>query len=193
MPIVKHPGSMASHLATAYSTPGQAPRVAQATGGEWPGIQQDRGKIDVNHYQSGPGFNAGVDPAGVAIQNRGMANRAAYDQAEYARDPFGSSMGPLPDPRWEGLKQAMAESGVSRVRGGASPEGSKQLTGMSVQPGQGSLTTYGNAAGVTQGGMMKAAQPGAGDPSWLRTAGPSTQDMYRRRQQQALGGLQGAM
>lgn len=155
----------------------------QRGGGMYQGIQQPTG---------GAGFDSATDPNGTAIQMRGLQNAMDYNRAETEKNPF-HMPGPLPDPKWEGWKQAMFESGgADHVGVGPSPEGSKQFTGESTQPGQNMLTTFGNPAGVTQGGAVRAAVPGAGDPSWLGGSLPSTQDMYKRRQQQAISGLQEA-
>lgn len=51
------------------------------------------------------------DPLGVGVQARGMA---AARQSQLQSNPAFAS-GPLLDPRWEGLFQALAEHNVTRV------------------------------------------------------------------------------
>ena len=68
------------------------------------------------------------DPLGIGLRSRA---------ADYQRqlNPTGlGELGPLRDPMWEGLFQALQEAGVSGVKGGASPEGSNQLRGVPTQP-----------------------------------------------------------
>lgn len=61
------------------------------------------------NYQ-GYGNVQGADPLGNAVQGRGMQRRF-----EFAQEHPGTSFGPLPDPKWEGLFQAMQEQGVDKV------------------------------------------------------------------------------
>lgn len=61
-----------------------------------------------------------TDPLGLGVQQRGMDS---YQAAKQQEDPNYLS-GPLPDPRWEGLLQALAESGATHVgQDAARPEG----------------------------------------------------------------------
>lgn len=61
--------------------------------------------------------------AGIGQMQRGMANRQAYDyEASTAPRATGAPNfinSVLPDARWEGLKQALAERGTDKLRTGA--------------------------------------------------------------------------
>lgn len=113
--------------------PGRNPRglkiiVGQRGGEAYSGIEQP--KIEgVVGGSDGPNS----DPLGIGLQQRGMEHAQAYRQAEFRKDPKTLS-GPLPNPMWEGLFQALGEQGVDRIRGGPSAAGSNQLRGESVQP-----------------------------------------------------------
>lgn len=54
----------------------------------------------------------------VGLQQRGMQNRRQYEQAESSRNPSHNIGAPV-DPMWEGLKQAIYESGADQVQTGA--------------------------------------------------------------------------
>lgn len=80
-------------------------------------------------FSQGYGNVQGADPLGISVQARGMDRRF-----NYAQQHPGSSFGPLPNPMWEGLFQALQEQGVDNVVGGNAPNsnafvGQKQLTG----------------------------------------------------------------
>ncbi len=89
----------------------------------------------------GPGVTAD-DPLGQGVQARGVE---VQRQERASRDPNYMS-GPLIDPQWAGLFQAMSERGVDRIRGGGAvpvaaspdfpttPRESNQFIGTSVQP-----------------------------------------------------------
>jgi hypothetical protein len=64
------------------------------------------------------------DPLGLDVQARGMAA---------AREHM-SPIGPLPDPRWAGFFQALADADVTKLVAGPSAPGSTQLRGQSLQP-----------------------------------------------------------
>lgn len=57
------------------------------------------------------GNNSGDDPLGIAVQGRAQAAR----QTQHLQDWGHPSFGPLPDPKWDGLFQAMGEQGVTGV------------------------------------------------------------------------------
>lgn len=62
------------------------------------------------------GLNAALlpnvdDPLGTGVKRRGMD--AYYAEARKSDPRFAS--GPLPDPQWEGMLQAMGEQGVTKV------------------------------------------------------------------------------
>ena len=139
----------------------------------------------------GGGFDPSTDPLGVALQGRAMQHRAQYVQQEQQKDPY-RNPGPLVSPAWEGFQQALAERGVDRIAGGPSAPGSNQLRGQSVQPGQRSLTTYGNAAGQTQESAQKAARnyaAGGSLPQGYEGYLAPEKDMFQRRVRQSLGSL----
>lgn len=68
------------------------------------------------------GANTG-DPQGNALQVRGLANRRASDLLESQRPrSLGAPQilnGVLPDARWAGLFQALADQGVDKLKTGA--------------------------------------------------------------------------
>lgn len=67
-----------------------------------------------------------ADPNGIALQQRGMeAWKAAQDarlrQYQAGQQPLGAPppvTNVLPDPKWQGLFQALAEQGVSKLKSG---------------------------------------------------------------------------
>jgi len=130
-----------------------------------------------DQFSTGPGADPENDPLGIALQGRGMAHRAAYDQAEFQRNPYAKS-GPLPSPMWEGFHQALSERGVDRLVGGRSPVGSRQLTGESLQPNY--MTT-----GSTFMGRPTGARATAGD---YQTVLSRDMELARERLQQAMPG-----
>src|SRR5262245_38267304 len=64
------------------------------------------------------------DPLGLDVQARGMENARANML------PFG----PLPDPKWAGFFQALADRGVQKLAAGPSAPVSNQLRGRPLQP-----------------------------------------------------------
>lgn len=55
-------------------------------------------------------FDAATDPLGIGVKSRGMNRRQQFEMRN-----LGHNMGPLADPQWQGLLQALQEAGVSRV------------------------------------------------------------------------------
>lgn len=118
-----------------------------------------------------PNWATNPDPLGIGVKGRGMdVARGAMS----AQDPQFRS-GPLPDPQWAGFHQSMAEQGVDRVRGGASPMGSNQITGTPTQPDY-----------FTSGGSFMG-KPAIGALQGLQKAGPQSPmqakaaDLYRHK------------
>lgn len=89
---------------------GWSPSLTQAGSASLQGLQGAMG-----------GGNGGIppsgqeDPLGIGVQQRGMQH-AMYAGISGQRAPGG----PLPDPQWEGLFQALAEHNVNKV--GGAPE-----------------------------------------------------------------------
>jgi hypothetical protein len=125
-----------------------------------------------------------ADPLGVDVQTRGLANaRAAQqdliDRSYTEQNPLlatSAITGPLPDPKWAGFFQSLRDAGVTKLRGGASPAGSTQLTGESL--GTGWMPTAGLAPGVsptgTAGdalGRVQTSMPGSLDALQAKTIG----------------------
>lgn len=105
------------------------------------------------------------DPLGVGVQARGMA---AARQSQLQGNPAFAS-GPLLDPRWEGLFQALAEQHVSRVGidaarpnagANAGPQGDIQAPYPGDQIEGGPLMQSTNLAGAPASlqGLTRAAQ-----------------------------------
>jgi len=69
-----------------------------------------------------------TDPLGLGVMQRARDHRLQMDID--TPNTMGLS-GPLADPNWDGLFQALHEQGAGRVTGGQSPAGSNQLTGAS--------------------------------------------------------------
>lgn len=69
-----------------------------------------------NFYHPMFGGQYGDDPLGIALQDRAMQQRQAQHLDEMEGDINHRMIGgPLPDPRWEGLFQAMNERGIRRA------------------------------------------------------------------------------
>jgi hypothetical protein len=130
---------------------------------------------------TGPGADPVEDPLGINLQARGMAHRAAYDQAEWERNPYAKS-GPLPNPMWEGFHQALQERGVDRLVGGASPAGSHQLTGQNVQPNY-----------FSTGATFTNPRTQVTRPIGARSTAGDYETVLRRQMELARQGLQQAM
>lgn len=103
------------------------------------GIQQPQAEDVMNGplggltQAGGPGlpmWALNEDPTGIRLKGKGMD---IAREAMSAQDPMYRS-GPLPDPQWAGFGAALDEQGVGRIRGGGSPAGSNQITGVSAQP-----------------------------------------------------------
>lgn len=60
--------------------------------------------------QPGAGFDPTTDPLGIGIQGRARQARITAQTA----NPMAQA-GPLPDPRWEGMLQAMQETGGGQL------------------------------------------------------------------------------
>jgi len=92
-------------------------------------------------------FELPDDPTGAGLKIRAAGHRRNFQDQEAERykvlqqafpgigmyGPMRSSLGkmssgPLPDPAWEGLFQAMSERGVSKVKGAAEPFGALPST-----------------------------------------------------------------
>lgn len=87
-------------------------------------------------------YNPYGDPAGNALRQQAEQANMVNGQAQAATD-YGSdgstpnllgqaihAQGPLHDPNWDAFFQAMTNSGASKVKGGPSPAGSVQITGL---------------------------------------------------------------
>lgn len=68
---------------------------------------------------AGAGFDPASDPLGIALQGRA---RDARQQQQLA-DPQSMTMGPLPDPQWDGFFQAVHESNGGAPTTFAGPKG----------------------------------------------------------------------
>jgi hypothetical protein len=120
-----------------------------------------RGASSLTSLQAATLPNA--DPLGIDVQTRGLAaeRQARQDMADRSFDEQNPLLatsaitGPLPDARWAGFFQALADQGVHKLGGGPSPAGSNQLTGTSVQPDW--LPTTGLAPGVSPTGTATDA------------------------------------
>ena len=89
---------------------------------------------EIEQPKGGPIYNSQKDPLGIGLMGRAMEQRQGVETAESTSDPFFRGFhNTLPDARWEGLKQALFEAGVDRLRGGNAP-GSNQLVGVTAQP-----------------------------------------------------------
>jgi hypothetical protein len=108
-----------------------------------------------------------TDPLGIEAQTRGVATQLGDRQAMVDRsytdaDPLlamSAATGPLPDPRWAGFFQSLADAGVTKLRGGPSAPGSTQLTGQDIMPPD--RGTAGDAlAGVAASMPLQLHTPG---------------------------------
>lgn len=85
---------------------------------------------------------AGADPLGIALKDRAQQARQQQHLAEMDTGDINHRQigGPLPDPAWEGLMQAMAERGVNR----ASLGGGTAALGSTAGVGQTPITEQSN-------------------------------------------------
>lgn len=101
----------------------------------------------------------GDDPLGIALKDRAQQQRFAYQTGEGWGIP---QLGPLPDPAWQGLFQALSERGVDRLVGGEAP-GSNAFVGVEQLPGK-----YGASESGPQGFAPATGErsmlPGYGAP-----------------------------
>lgn len=90
----------------------------------------------------------GDDSLGIALQQRAAASR---QQQHLTTDWNHPTFGPLPDPKWDGLFQAMDEQHVDKVAGGPSPSGSNAFRGQPMQMGGAFPTATGQRSGPMMG------------------------------------------
>lgn len=87
-------------------------------------------------------YNPLIDPSGNALRAQAQQTNLVSQQQQMARD-YGSdgstpdvlaqgvhAQGPLHDPNWDAFFQALNNSGASKLKGGPSPAGSVQITGL---------------------------------------------------------------
>lgn len=122
----------------------------------------------------------GDDPLGIALKGRAQQSRADQHLAEMDGNINARMIGgPLPDPAWDGLFQALAEKGVHRMgvdAGSAalpSTRGLGQHSAIEDEANGGSLTS--NLANVYKGRLLDIGeQPDAGALRGLRGAAPQS-------------------